>query len=751
MNVWSNGVFAGLVAGAIVVVLLAAIVLLVVGRRVRGMLRDAKEASGLRARLDAAHAQVRSLHDQLKDSELLRARFFANLSHELRTPLSLILGTTEKLLAKEGQLTDAAVVAIRKNALLLHKHVDDLLALARSEAREMSLSYARVDAAELVRETAAHFDHLAQGRKIELEIDAPASLPVQMDAAKVERVLLNLLFNAFKFTPMGGRVTCRVGAKESSDELEIVVEDTGPGVPLEARGRIFDPFQQAAAPASALFGGTGLGLSISRELARAHGGDITLDETEPDAGARFVVRLPRSAPAGIAVEETVERSGEIALRIAHTAATELARLMDPDESSGPSSSGLEDHRPRLLIVEDDVDLRRFLKGLLSSRYDVHTAAHAEEALVLARQLPPDLVLTDVMMPHGGGEELVRRMRADRRLAGIPVVVLTAVEREDTCVRMLEHGAVDYVTKPFRISELLSRVAIHLSTKRARDALSEIVRDQQSDLDALAREVADKSRALERALAEAEVARDLAERAARVKTNFLGMMSHELRTPLSALQLQLRLLEPQEGELDRYEVEASDVARAQRCCTRIRDLVDSLLEVARAESGRLTLRLEPVDPVALVGSVLRDFETQAELKKLMLSLEPESDVPSAFTDAGLLRLVLVNLIGNAVKYTREGEVRVGVRFSDGRHRITVSDTGPGIPADHRDAVFEPFLRLEDLRREEGEGSGLGLAIVRDLVHALGGEVQLVASEGGSAFEVILPPTEQSHEAAAMALA
>ncbi len=741
MDVWSSGLSTGVSAAAIVVILVIAIGSLRLRRHLRTLRSEAAEARALRSRLDSAHAQVRSLHDQLKGSDLLRARFFANLSHELRTPLSLILGTTETLLRRDSTTLTPSVVTIRKNALLLHKHVDDLLALARSEAREMSLSYARVDVAQLVRDTTVHFDNLAGSRGIALHVEAPATLSGHIDGGKLERILLNLLFNAFKFTPVGGAVTCRVDADAGSDELLITVEDTGPGVPVEARARIFDPFEQAAAPASALFGGTGLGLSISRELARAHGGDIVLDdraEHEASSGARFVVRLPRSAPSGIEVCDDVERSGEIALRIAHTAATELARLVESDEGSGPSSPGLESSRPRVLIVEDDLDLRRFLKGLLSSRYDAHTAAHSEEAMEVARHAPPDLVLTDVMMPHGGGEELLRRMRADPTLKSVPVVVLTAVGREDTCVRMLESGAVDYVTKPFRISELLARVAIHLSTKRARDALSEIVRDQQTDLDGLAREVADKSRALSRALAEAEVARDLAERAARVKTNFLGMMSHELRTPLSALQLQLRLLEPHEKALARYEVEASDVARAQRCCVRIRDLVDSLLEIARAESGRLTLRVEAMDLVELVASVLRDFETQAEVKKLALKLEPDGVVPTAHTDRALLRLVLVNLVGNAVKYTREGEVRVQVRFSGGCHRFTVHDTGPGIPADKRDAVFEPFLRLEDLRREEGEGSGLGLAIVRDLVRALGGEVHLVAADHGSAFEVSLPP-------------
>lgn len=551
-------------------------------------------------------------------------------------------------------------------------------------------------------------------------------------------MLLNLLFNAFKFTPPGGWIRCRLEIDENNSQAILNVADTGPGVPLEARDRVFLPFEQASTKASSWFGGSGLGLAISRELVRAHGGSIRLAADDEDDGATFTVQLPLRAPAGIEVEdEGREVSGEISLRVAQTAAAELACYAPDERFAASAGDGAEPHG-ELLVVEDNEDLRRFLAAVLSPRYRVRVAEDGEEAIALALEEPPDLVLTDVMMPRCGGDELLERMRAHDVLRLVPVIVLTAAGNEETCVRILEGGAQDYVTKRFRIAELRARVDIHIAAKRARDALSLVVQDQRKDLGALAVEVAENNRRLERSLAESQVARDLAERAVRVKANFLAMMSHELRTPVAALELQLALFHAPSGEPSPF-IDADSIARARRCSRRVRDLVESLLGMARAEIGKLRLSLERIDLFALTEAVMAEQLTIAAENGVELRLEGDRTLRELTSDRHLLRLVLVNLIGNAVKLTRDGDVSVHIERRAGAHRIVVRDARSGFCDGERDTVFEPFQQRDDVRRQDGEGSGLGLAIVRDLTRALGGEVRLIAAEsGGAAFEVSLPP-------------
>lgn len=243
------------------------------------------------ARRDVERAE---LYERLRRLDQLKTTFFAHVSHELRTPLALILGPVRKLLDEEPLsegCTEALEIVLR-NARTLLKHVNDLLDVAQLEAGKMSAHYAGVDLVPLVREVAANFDAFADENRIRYDIETPATLSAEVDPAQFQRIVLNLLSNAFKFTPEGGRIRCELRAVESHIEdpsFTVRVTDTGPGVAPEIRETVFQRFYQAEEHSTRRFGGTGLGLAIVRDFAELHHGSVTVGDAR-GGGAEFVVR-----------------------------------------------------------------------------------------------------------------------------------------------------------------------------------------------------------------------------------------------------------------------------------------------------------------------------------------------------------------------------------------------------------------------------------------------------------------------------
>ncbi|MGE5621413.1 MAG: ATP-binding protein, partial [Candidatus Bathyarchaeota archaeon] len=262
-----------------------------------GRSRDVAESS---RKLKQANEELARLYEKTRELDELKSQFFANVSHELRTPLTLILSPVARLLGSLGLQEDVRrdLLVVQRNARLLQRHVNDLLDIAKLEAGGMSLQYARTDLARLVRLAASHFETLAADRHLSLGVHAPAALPAEVDGEKVEHMLLNLLSNAFKFTPEGGSV--QISLEERQGRALIAVQDSGPGVPEGQREWIFERFRQGEGGADRRHGGTGLGLAIVREFASLHGGRARV-AAAPGGGALFTLDLPLTAPAGTPV------------------------------------------------------------------------------------------------------------------------------------------------------------------------------------------------------------------------------------------------------------------------------------------------------------------------------------------------------------------------------------------------------------------------------------------------------------------
>jgi len=668
--------------------------------------------------------EVARLYERLKELDTLKTELFANVSHELRTPLMLIAGPVERLLA-QGNLTDEQrrdLEVVQRNSRILLKHVNDLLDVARLEAGKTVLGYAEVELSELVRLVSANFDTFARDRGVSYSVSTPERIPAEIDPEKVARVLTNLLSNAFKFA----RTTVNVSLRPDGANARLEVGDDGRGVPVALRAAIFERFRQAEAGATREYGGTGLGLAIAREFVELHGGNISV-ATSPQGGALFVVELPTAAPAGIAVAR--------ARPLPRGYTDSLPPSAPTTAEAAASTSQLSPTAPLVLVVEDNPDMLRFIASTLSSEYRVEVATDGQRGLERARALAPDLIVTDIMMPQLSGDELVREIRAHDDLASTPIIVLTAKADDELRVRLLGQGAQDYIGKPFAADELLARARNLVAVKRVRDILSAEVATKTSDLERLATDLASKKRELQDALQSMRIARDHAERASRTKTMFLSLVGHELATPLQTMRLNVEALRRRASEL--LPAQAEKLEKIERSSRRLLEMIQALLEFVRIESGRLEVRREDVSLPELAAAVIEDLGPLARQKGLGIHLRVGEHIPQAHTDGRLFRLVLVNLVGNAIKYTDQGKIDVEVDFAEGAFRVVVSDTGHGIPPEKLATIFEPFTQLEAIQHKHATGVGLGLTLVREIVKAIGGQISVSSRVGqGSVFTFVL---------------
>jgi signal transduction histidine kinase len=680
--------------------------------------------------LERAHAELEALYSKVKELDEVKTQFFANVSHELRTPLTLMLGPAERMREDPSlnQQQRHELDRISRNGRTLLRHVNDLLDIVKLESHEMQPQRTRFDLQPWITDIAAQFEQVARQREVRFDVVADGAVLIEADSDMIERVVINLLSNAFKFTPAGGEVTLRLG--RDADHVLITVADSGPGIAEETRQLIFERFRQADGSITRQYGGTGLGLAIVKDLAVLHGGSVKVDAS-PAGGARFTVQLPLTAGADAAVQSAAPAASPATQLALSTMLEELVPVAAAEQPAAPLPQ-----RPSVLVVEDNQDMRRFLAETLAPQYNVVAAADGQEGYQRFQTLQPDLVVSDIMMPLMSGEQLVKAIRSSNDTpAATPILLLSAKADDALRVKLLREGAQDYLTKPFLPQELLARAANLIAAKRAGDQLRGALASASLDIEGLASELVTRHRQLEATRDAAEVAREQAERANRVKGLFLGMVSHELRTPIATIDMNVQLLERSGGLPAPAATRLQRMARATR---QLAGLVESLLEYTRLESGRIEARPESLDATAIVQEVLAAHADQVA-GAVTLSLAPQpTDLPPIVSDARLLRIVLANLISNALKFTSQGSVTVRLMTERDTHVFEVTDTGQGIDEADTTRIFEPFERLEPVQHKSLPGVGLGLALVDQIVRALGGSITVSSRLGqGSRFRVHLP--------------
>jgi signal transduction histidine kinase len=651
--------------------------------------------------VEKTSAELVAALERAREVDRLKSEFFANISHELRTPLTLILSPVDELLSAlgPGGQRDALQV-VRRNAARLLRMIDDLLDLARLEAGGLRLKVMQFDPQDLTVRVAENANPAARTKGVNLETRASGD-PVEIfgDPHRVEIILTNLIGNALKFTPRGGAINVDVIYGVAGVSVEVA--DTGPGIPKAEQERIFERFHQTESSERRRYGGVGIGLALARELAQLHGGSLTVDSAV-GRGSTFTLFLKSGKEHfhTAIVERRQVQVGEHPGRRVEDSLPPIGAPseLDPGEprqSQRPPDRVLLDRGrlPRVLIAEDEDDLRGFIITLLDKTYVVDAARDGAEALELLRRNRPDLVLTDVMMPGTSGLDLCRAIKGDPSLRHIPVILLTARGESETALEGYESGADDFVSKPFHTKVLQARIRAHLKMR------------------GLSLQLADQAR-----LASAGT--------------LAAGLAHEVKNPLNAAVNAARVLKT--GGSTRVSNEKL-ITLIVDALERIDGIVSALDAHARPADGD---DLAPCNVRKAVESTLDLLEHK--LKKGVAVHQDYETTGDVFAPARAFNQVLLNLVDNSIR-SGATNIWIELRQVDKQISVAVADDGPGVPPDVVHRIFDPFFTT----RVEGEGTGLGLHLSRRIAQECGGELRYEPRPGGGArFVMEIPAMEQA---------
>jgi len=661
-----------------------------------------REISEAKDNLQLANERLEEALVHQRELDRQKTQFFDNVSHELRTPLTLILLSLEAVTKNNRADVSPSVrqylETIERSSMRLLRLINDLLDLAKLESGKARLRYESVDLSSFLKALLLPFQVLADQKKIRLVLDAFEVTPVLADAEKIEGVFQNLIANALKFTPEEGTVTVR--ASEDSAGISVEISDTGIGIASQDLPVVFDRFAQADSSGIRRFGGTGIGLALVKETVELHGGQISVSSTLGQ-GSCFRVTLPKGT-RHIREELRERRSEDIPVwRERRALSEDPVSLLRPKLAveNGRQAEGKAEQAPadlakrRLLVVEDDASMRRFLVNILQQRYLVIEAANGKDALDTAMREAPEVVLSDVVMPVMSGLQLTEALKSSAKTADIPVVLLTARGEPENAADGLSCGANDYITKPFSPRELLARIETQL---RLRDAVVAVAENE--------------------------------------RMAGLGLLTsgfaHEVRNPLNGL---LNALEPLQAALDGgSQGEVVDWMRViLDCGKRINRLSESLLTLARPQDVSETINVaESVD--AAIRVLRWRIPSTVTIEKSFRCND------SIIGDASALNQVWLNLLDNALRAIEDtGRISIRTERLEKNLLVTFSDSGCGIPREKLRHIFEPFFST----RPAGEGAGLGLALCRRIVLRHGGQIRAFSEAGeGTRFEIELPLPE-----------
>jgi signal transduction histidine kinase len=723
--------------------------------------------------------ELERARDELAELDVAKSRFTANIHHELRTPLTLTLAPVETMLS--GDLGDLSkpqrsyLETIRTNGLRLLGLINNLLDLAKIEGQQLAVARRPLRLSEVIEGLVSSARPLAERKGVELRVCDLEDLPlVHADPEALEKIFVNLMGNALKFTDRGGRIEFR--GERVADGAKLVVADSGIGIPADQLDRVFDRFAQVDGSSTRRHEGTGIGLSLTRELVELHGGRIWAESDGEGQGTRMCFVLPIGEAdaededaedlviGGAGVQRAFDAMhAELDLDVEAEGALPSPVLADMERHVDRSNdaSGFEvdgaprapDDAPEVLIVEDNPDMRKLLAFLIGQEFRVRTASNGRRGLEAVRVRAPELVVTDVMMPEMSGTELCAALKGDASTAGVPVMLVTSKAEREMKIEGLELGADDYVTKPFHPRELMARVRSLVRLHALQDELSQ----QNARLESANAELAETLAELK----EASAALVHAERLS-VMGELAAGVAHEVNNPVNFAMNAAKTLRAEVDEVRAVVAATSALADvpADRLAASVRDLerlrgkvgfedcADSLTELAeivteglgrtaelvgdlREFAAPASTHMAPVDLARGLRSTLRLLGHGFSRQRIEVELDLPDDLPTVWGEARALNQVFLNLLKNAAEALegRGGSIRVSARSEGDAVRLTVRDDGPGIPADVRARMFEPFFST---RTEDG-GSGLGLSISRRIVQAHGGRIA-VESEPGQGAEV-----------------
>ncbi len=683
----------------------------------------------LRFELDKNREALEQSNQKLLELDQIKNRFFANISHELRTPLTLLIAPLETLLRRFSVDRDTKELlgTMHSNGMRLLKLINDLLDLVRLESGRMEVKREPLQVTDFVKGLASAARQVADDKRLRLETYVDSGLgAVLADRDKLEKILLNLVFNALKFTPAGGRVELR--AEKLQEHFVLTVADTGMGISEQNLPYVFDRFWQADGSSKRKYQGVGIGLALVKELVEIQGGTVEV-KSEEGKGTKFSVRLPyeraelaskpaseepEAAPAGTGSTVTSEEW----LANLYRRAELFPALTPVQETRRPLEVARDGHLPTLLVADDEPDMLRFLKSQLSKHYRVLEAVDGNQAIEKASQFLPDIILLDMMMPEKDGLQACRELRQRTPTQSIPIILLTARADEETKLASLSAGASDFLAKPFSTTELHVRIKNLVESHQYQRKLSKQNLVLESTIDQL--------KETETQLVQTE------------KLASLGRMSagiiHEINNPLNfattglfTLRNKSKYIVPEQQ--DEYREILQDVEDGIK---RVRNIVSDLRMFTHPD----TESRDQVEVAEVVASALRFLS--GEWKDGVQIEQKLAEHQTVWANKNKLIHVLVNLLQNSLdalkakKFENERPtIWIEGRLDNGRSTLILRDNGCGISEEHVDKIFDPFFTTKDV----GEGMGLGLAICYRIVQECEGRIT-VRTERGKFCQFVL---------------
>jgi signal transduction histidine kinase len=671
---------------------------------------------------------------KLREYDQLKTDFFSNISHELRTPLTMILSPVDRILETQGELPQRVVSlmnVVRVNANRLLELINQLLDFSKLEAGRTRLVPTSVNLNALARDLAVAAEPLAEQRGIRLSLRLDQHLPViAADAEKIETVLRNLVSNALKFTPAGGAV--EVETRLDDGGVTTTVTDTGIGIAQADYGRVFERFVQIDSSSSRQYSGTGLGLALVKEFVELHGGEVHV-ASEVGLGSRFWFTLPLTCPTlpSAATPAPPAPAAARANRFAELATVEVAA---PSSGSG---AALPADAPRVLVADDTPEMRGLIAEILAGRCRIVTVSDGAEAWDAARREPPDLIISDVMMPRVDGYELCRRIKGDPATAAIPFVMLTAKADLTMKIEGLNRGADDYLVKPFSPEELRARVGSLLRLRSLHNELE----SRNSELQATLTDL----RNAQAQLVQSEKMSSLGQ--------LVAGLAHEINNSINAVYNGIQPLHARAKKL----AESVDAA----LCASAGVITDADREEILAGFRKISTLADVIENGATrTARIVRDLRTFSHpgseqfdrfdlnesldmcLNLLSNQIRYRITVRTDYGDLGLvqgpsgqLNQVFMNILSNAQQAIEgQGEIAINTRREAGWITVSIRDTGCGMSEETRKRIFDPFFTT----KAPGVGTGLGLSLSYGIMAKLGGTIECKSQQGvGSEFIVSFP--------------
>jgi two-component system sensor histidine kinase ChiS len=687
----------------------------------------------LAERQSKALSNSEAMSEKLKSLNILKDDFLAITSHELKTPLNGIIGLSESLITNSSDDMSEDdkynLSLIKTSATRLSNLVNDIVTFSKLKNNEIILDKKPVKINKLLEMIIRFCEPRTSNKKIEVVNLIDSSVPyVCGDENRIEQIFYNLLGNAIKFTHEG---EIRISYITRKNYLEISVEDTGIGISEEKISTIFNIYEQGEG-ISEKYGGTGLGLYITRNLVNLHGGNIVV-KSAVNKGSKFTFTLPLCTDD---ITKSVECTKDIEKINAGTYSIEEV------------TKNLNEHinikinkKYKILVVDDEYVNQRVLVNYLSSSHNkILRASTGSQALkVIEENEDLDLVIMDMMLPDLLGYEVCSIVREKYSLFKLPILMMTADNRAENLVVSFECGANDYLKKPFRKLELLSRVNTLLTLKDSVEEALKLVQEMtmaNERIETLNIQNDESTKRVEQ-LIEYD----------KIKTEFFANISHELKTPLNVIFSTIQLLR----SLDESKVIGDEKIKyyfsiMNQNSLRLLRLINNIIDTTKIAGNYYNLNYKNEDIIYVIEELVQSVADLAQSKSISIIFDTEIEEKIIAIDEEKIERIILNLLSNAVKFTdANGNIFVNIYDNKDSIEISIRDTGIGIPENKLDFIFERFAQVDRSTTRKNEGSGIGLSLVKSLVEIQGGTINVKSELGkGSEFIVTLPAKILSDE-------